>query len=78
MFGVPKRPSSESSHESVTADDVYNTTPVVYAYDAYQEKLKQEVQVERVRTSTRPNDPVLGGGGGGSGSAMMSNEIEAR
>ena len=79
MFGgPPKRPSSDSSHESVTADDVYNVKPVTYVYDAYQEKLKEEVQVERSRNVRRDTDPVRGGGGGGSGSAMLGDEVEAR
>jgi len=39
--------STESSDESITADDVYfaSQKPAVrYAYDAYQEKLKAEVE----------------------------------
>ena len=45
---------------------------MTYAYDAYEEKLKEEGQVERIRNASRPTDRVLGGGVGGSGSAMGS------
>ena len=42
MFG-PKKADSTSSEESVTADEVYFSKPVSYAYDAYQEKLNNKV-----------------------------------
>lgn len=48
MFSDPnsntnsKKDSSASSEESLTADEVYISKPVTYAYDAYQERLEKQ------------------------------------
>jgi hypothetical protein len=39
---IRARAPSTASAESLTADDVYLSQPVTYAYDAYQEKLELE------------------------------------
>lgn len=37
-----KKDSSDSSEESLIADEVYTSKPITYAYDAYQEKLDRQ------------------------------------
>jgi hypothetical protein len=37
-----KKDSSDSSEESLMADEVYTSKPITYAYDAYQEKLDRQ------------------------------------
>ena len=74
MFAEPKKDSSASSDESVTADEVFFAKPVKYAYDAYQEKLDNEVAQQRSRAHSRV--------GGGSNQVVVNREsrapIEAR
>ncbi|KAK4683955.1 hypothetical protein P7C73_g6253, partial [Tremellales sp. Uapishka_1] len=46
MFVQPATQSdSEPSEDSITADDIHFAKPVVYAYDAYQERVKEDLAV---------------------------------
>lgn len=71
MFGngASKKSSSNSSEESVTADEVFFSKPVQYAYDAYQEKLQQESAAMASAAKGGQSGRTGGSGGGGSGSA---------
>lgn len=72
MFGVSKKSSEESSDESITADVVYLSKPVTYAYDAYQEKIDREVATSR--EPSRSNNGSHTHGGGGDGRGMGSSQ----
>lgn len=76
MFGAPAKESSASSEESITADDVFFAKPVKYAYDAYQEKLDNEVAEQRSRAQSRASTGRILDGVGSS--APSPTTVEAR
>jgi hypothetical protein len=72
-----KKDSSHSSDESVTADDVFLAKPVIYAYDAYQERLEAQNAASAAGTSEASSQvsvprPAAGAEGvGGSGGSNL-------
>lgn len=49
-----KNDSSDSSEESLIADEVYTSKPITYAYDAYQEKLDRQ-RLEGTVSNSEPS-----------------------
>lgn len=94
MFAGKKEDSSKASsdEESVTVDDVFFHKPIVYAYDAYQEKIELEAKLEQAggkrpgagsgsggSANRLPALPRFGGGSGGSGYDQQgSARVDAR
>lgn len=64
MFKDKKDSSHSSEEDCVTADEVYLSKPVVYAYDAYQERLEAQKAAEASANSAM-SLPKLGGGSRG-------------
>lgn len=52
--GAPKKTDADSDSNSITADEVYLSKPVKYAYDAWAEAMQREKEEAASRNASTP------------------------